>query len=422
MLRFLPYLVVSSLLSAELTGAEVPSAAQVNDALGLALFDESGALWEQDTDAVAQRLGWKPESRTSTSTSFRDYPKADARILGVRPFSLALYGEEGTVDSVSMLFANKGDVDQLIAVDPSLSEARQEREKQRARQDFGRLIRRDAVLLEQKLNELFGHSSGQRFGETRDMRERVSRWDWKGHSFLLASPRDEYLALRIVSPGVADGTRLERVSKADMRERLAQRVERRENGDILLKDMPMVDQGPKGYCVPATWERVLRYMGIPADMYILAMAGDTNVGGGTSTRSMAMGASELVRRYGRRITPQKSRLDLRLVSRYIDQGLPLLWTMYVDRAVDAAISMRSRQRTQVSDWEDWKKSLEEVRRQARRSRPDTSEGHVRLIIGYNRETGEIAISDSWGPNYAERWVTLEEAEVMSEGNFMVIEI
>jgi hypothetical protein len=39
-----------------------------------------------------------------------------------------------------------------------------------------------------------------------------------------------------------------------------------------------------------------------------------------------------------------------------------------------------------------------------------------MIIGYNRETGEIAISDSWGPEFAERWLTLEEAEAISQGS------
>ena len=32
--------------------------------------------------------------------------------------------------------------------------------------------------------------------------------------------------------------------------------------NVVVTDIPMVDQGPKGYCVPATWERYLRYLGI----------------------------------------------------------------------------------------------------------------------------------------------------------------
>ncbi|GDY18595.1 hypothetical protein LBMAG55_19180 [Verrucomicrobiota bacterium] len=54
----------------------------------------------------------------------------------------------------------------------------------------------------------------------------------------------------------------------------------------------MVNQGPKGYCVPATWERVLRYMGIPADMYVLAMVGQSGAGGGTSLSTLAAGVRD----------------------------------------------------------------------------------------------------------------------------------
>jgi hypothetical protein len=43
-----------------------------------------------------------------------------------------------------------------------------------------------------------------------------------------------------------------------------------------------------------------------------------------------------------------------------------------------------------------------------------------LIIGYNKATGEIAISDSWGPRFAERWITVEEATAVSQGFLQVI--
>ncbi len=44
----------------------------------------------------------------------------------------------------------------------------------------------------------------------------------------------------------------------------------RENGDVFIKGIPMVDQGPKGYCVVATAQRLLEYYGIPADQHQIA--------------------------------------------------------------------------------------------------------------------------------------------------------
>ena len=101
--------------------------------------------------------------------------------------------------------------------------------------------------------------------------------------------KDEYVALRIMSAKSADEGGKSRVPDSEIVARSKTRVERRPNGDVVLKDIPMVNQGPKGYCVPATWERVMRYMGVPADMYVLAMAGNSGAGGGTSVAAIAAG-------------------------------------------------------------------------------------------------------------------------------------
>ena len=46
--------------------------------------------------------------------------------------------------------------------------------------------------------------------------------------------------------------------------------------------------------------------------------------------------------------------------------------------------------------------------------------HVCLITGYNEDTGEIAVSDSWGPEFEERWISVEHAEQVSQGTFYLI--
>jgi hypothetical protein len=44
---------------------------------------------------------------------------------------------------------------------------------------------------------------------------------------------------------------------------------------------------------------------------------------------------------------------------------------------------------------------------------------MRLVIGYNSQTRELAISDSWGSSFAERWITEEEAEPVNQGFWIV---
>lgn len=391
--------------------AQTPAQADysaLNAAFGIPIWAD-GNLWDDGDAQVAQRLQWPRESRTKTDSSYRLYAGPDARVLGARPFSLALYGRGEMASQISMVFANKGD---SSSTDPFSN---------RRTQDYKKDIAADAKAIHDALTKVLGSAKVDQFGQGARTRERVERWDWNGHAILLAAPRGEYVAVRIVPTAVADGEAVARVTGQDLRAKLKERIEHRPNGDVVLTDMPMVDQGPKGYCVPATWERALRYVGVPADMYVLAMAGQTAAGGGTSIAAMSAGAAEIVARNGRRLSASGGRITTQAVARFIDNGLPILWAMYAAEEVEKAISLRTEQRRQITDWTAYAKTLEPVRRDARRIRPGRDDAHVCMIIGYNPKTDEIAISDSWGPQFAERWITTEEANAISQNEFTVIQ-
>ena len=389
---------------------------ELNAAFGIPVWSDDN-LWDDDAASTAVRLAWPEESKTSTDSSYRKYPKPADLVLGVRPYSLALYGESGKPLRLSLMFANKGD-----AVDyaPEAGDARAARERKKQARDFKDAMEKDAGAISAALTALLGPPSADRFGQGSQTRENVQRWDWNGHAILLASPRDEYVALRILPLDVADAQGKSRIPDAELRQRLLSRVERRPNGDVILKDMPMVDQGPKGYCVPATWERAMRYMAIPADMYVLAMAGETGAGGGTSIPAIVSGARESIIRGGRRLDSENGKISVRTVEKYINRGLPLMWTMYSMDSVNGDLNARMTKRTESTDPADWLKVLEPVRKSAKKISTDVKQGHMCMIIGYNEKTREIAVSDSWGPGFAERWMTEEEANAVSQGQLMAI--
>ena len=376
-----------------------------NKAFGVPFFaDES--LWDDRAEDVAERLDWPQESQTSGASSYRKYSGAEDRLLGCRPYSLLLTAEEGKPASLSMIFANKGD-----AVDYNPGGGRRAGQEIR---DYKRAIQEDKKNLIAGLTQLFGEPVADRFGQGRETRESMKRWNWNGHAFLLASPRDEYVALRVMTTESADAGGRSRIPDSVLREAVAKRIEKRANGDVILKDMPMVNQGPKGYCVPATWERVMRYMGVPADMYTLAMAGQTEAGGGSSVAAVSAGASQAVIQAGRRIESPVMKLDATSVSRFIDRGLPIMWAMFSSPDFNNAINSRMEARKNANDTAAWKKVLADARRQVRKMRSQRDSGHVCMITGYNKQTGEIAISDSWGIEFAERWITPEEAAAVSQ--------
>lgn len=389
----------------ERSAAATPDFSAMNQTFGVPLFADD-RLWDDVDGAVAMRLKWPPESKTSRDASFRRYAGANERVLGARPFSMVLYSKAGAPDEISMVFANKGDSAEV--------------RNGRVNPDYKKQIAADAKIIEESLAAILGKPKVVQIGQGAKTRETASRWDWNGHAIFLSAPRGEYVAVRILPVERADGEAAARVTDADLRTQLAKRVEHRPNGDVILRDIPMVNQGPKGYCVPATWERALRYLGIPADMYVLAMAGQTEAGGGTSVEGMMGGAGEIVRRNGRRMTTTGGRLTTQAVAGYIDKGLPVMWCLFVDKDQEENVTNRSMQRRGVTDWDAYKEMLKPWRRAAKRTKIDHEAAHMRMIIGYNPNTNEIAISDSWGPQFAERWVTVEEANAVSDGRFTVV--
>jgi hypothetical protein len=391
---------------------------QVNTALGLSLWDGDN-LWDDQAAAVAKRLKWPQESKTSYDSSYRLYTQPFDQVLDEHAYSLSLDGDaQGNITDVSIIFANVGDVKDLVQ-DP------QARTGQVSNADQGRLvaavrdaIEKESVEITTQLTALLGRYTFATYGTDPKSAESVQRWDWNGHAILLATGKEKYLTLRIVPSEVADRKYVKPANWEVLRKQLAQRVVHRDNGDVVIQDIPMVDQGPKGYCVPATWVRDLRYMGIPADLYQMAMLGFTSVGGNTSFAQMAGGVNNLIHTYGYRLVSVSGSMQTQTFADKIDQGLPVMWGMFVVDKLNSDLSLRSSKRkaiTTVAGWDAYTKSLGTVRLNVASLKIDQNNGHLCMIIGYNKKTNELAITDSWGPNYAERWITVEEAQAISQG-------
>ncbi len=89
--------------------AEEPTFEALNKAFGAEIWADDNLWDDADADAAA-RVKVPQESKTATLSSYRLYAGADVRWLGARPFSVALYGEEGKAARFSIVFLNKGDV------------------------------------------------------------------------------------------------------------------------------------------------------------------------------------------------------------------------------------------------------------------------------------------------------------------------
>jgi hypothetical protein len=379
----------------------------INTLFGIPLLQDNN-LWDDTSGEVAQRLNWPLESQTDTQSSYRKYPPAKYRILEARPYACALYGANHQTTQLSIVFANKGDF--KFSSVPSEDEIK-------AMQDA---IEDDEDNLIARISKVLGKPQKQSFGTGRDIKERIQRWDWKNHALLLASQEGEYVSLRVMSRQAADNKgRSQKYSDAALRKLATKNIITRPNGDVVIGNIPMVNQGPKGYCVPATFERYLRYMQIPADMYLLAMAGQTNIGGGTSLRAIIHSVDGYISSQSRTMKELNDEIKVRTIQKYIDKGLPIIWTMFSSDAYNQYANQQTKDRKAVTDWSAWAKTTKSNARSTELLK-DMQSAHACLIIGYNKETGEIAVSDSWGPSYNERWISAEQAEQVSQGALYLI--
>jgi hypothetical protein len=187
---------------------------------------------------------------------------------------------------------------------------------------------------------------------------------------------------------------------------LPDHVVRTDDGDVFIDAIPMVDQGPKGYCVVASLQRLFEHYGIPADQHQLAQMAGSDAAKGTSLHAVAEAMGKIDYRFKtrfrilamdhngslvnvnqRQMTVGKpfSEADfLRGIRRNVDQGIPVLWSLTLGRFPEIpAIS------------------------------PQTSGGHMRMIIGYNEAKNQVIFSDSWGAGHGMKRMDLNHAYLAS---------
>jgi hypothetical protein len=392
------------------------SVEDLNTLVGAPIFGET-VLWDSDAAEVAKKLALRPESSTKNQSSFRAYPAETFRLFGARPYSVALYAENGKPVQFSMVFANKGDF--FSANGSAEKHFDRDAPPKEALKLLGAAMQKDIEVVTKAMSTRLGEPVKQRFGEG-EGRRTVYRWDWRGHAILLSEVDEEYVGVEVATQAFADsGGRYARMKDEEVRAQAAANVQKRENGDVVIQDIPMVDQGPKGYCVPATAERAMRYLGVPADMYVLAMAGGTKLGGGTVVNELLAAVGRDIRRKGRSFDQWTGEIKLKELAKYLDKGVPVMWGLYSSDTWNETANTRTKQRAATTDWTAWTGQMAEISANAKLDK-DRESAHVVLIIGYNPKTNEIAFSDSWGERYKERWMTLAEAECVSQEEFWVV--
>ncbi|MFA4943634.1 MAG: hypothetical protein WC789_02905 [Lentisphaeria bacterium] len=264
--------------------------------------------------------------------------------------------------------------------------------------------------------------------------------------------RAEFIQLTVAPAAVADanaGTAARPAATAlqvrgDARKAdLKANVKTEEDGSVYIAGVPMVDQGPRGYCAVAVSERVLRYYGSEVNQHVLAQLAGSDAGMGTKVENLFLGLKKAGARLGitvREVIPlngsevvsrfkgynsfakrakvemvaiprnggtidqlyeqvdperflafmkEKEKGDFRkfqdAITRTVPTGVPLVWTVIVGLYPETP------------------------------ALPQARGGHARLIIGYNLKTQEVLYTDSWGAGHELKRLPFDQAFAMTTG-------
>lgn len=334
--------------------------------------------------------------------------------------------DNGTTQSVVIMVYNKGD-------------------------DFP--IDRDAYMKILKetigaLNEMMMTKGKARQAAKKDTGVSLKTWIWENENTFLRLDASysgskkhfasEFIRLKIGQDkdSVVGGGADDSVKRNDLKSKV-QRDE--ESGDVWLS-IPMVDQGDKGYCVPATVARVFAYYGMNGvDQHALAQLCNSSGEDGTLYVAMQEALESISRKFHIRLQLLEGKDITSVFMDYIadynkaakrlrkTQATPMDW-IEVCRDKQVLLAARGNKRYVKKWFAPIKKSIDAgvpilwsvelgIFPEEDGDQPDG--GHMRLIVGYNEENGTIFYSDSWGEGHEKKTMKMNFAAAMTRYRYIL---
>ena len=236
-------------------------------------------------------------------------------------------------------------------------------------------------------------------------------------------------------------------------EELKKSVHREANGDTHVVDIPMIDQGEKGYCAAATVARILNYYGIETDQHELAQVANSSASAGTSSGELIAALRRIGAKIGCTIRAlyKLDGQDIDSILRHynavakrtknsrkidINEASSLLG-LYSKLRPDVLREARISQKT---EFDAFKRSIQQSIdagipptwsvivglvtetppiRAGGNAQWERLSGHMRLIVGYNLKTDELLYSDSWGSGHELKRMKFDDAWTISTGVYAV---
>lgn len=388
---------------------------------------KSGTFWSQPQAELfgkyfnGERGNWVGNGKTRLRIA-----KPAVKIGGISLGEMLVDWKDGVPRSMTVMMYNKGDNG---AIDKEEFEMRVER-------------------IREALTSLADVQPEEYRASRREAVVKVNGWSWiwdKGAIAMETSiSRDgrefeaEFIRLKAgpTEASIARADASSRAKKADIKQHV-----KKEGKRVVIQDIPMVDQGEKGYCAVATAARIFAYYGMDyVDQHELASLANSSAEGGTRAGEMAENLKKIGARFQIRVRVLDSLTDYRdfrsLVKAYNRAASKLKkekmddecdWPFFWANA-DGEVLRRARagSPSQVDRWLNsirpyitagipvlWSVQLGILPEPLRLTQ--TGGGHLRLIIGFDEEKKTLIFSDSWGAEHTEKEMPLVDAIAITTG-------
>ncbi len=271
----------------------------------------------------------------------------------------------------------------------------------------------------------------------------------------------EYIQLEIYPFDPKNDPRKKRMGSSEsplkkpVNKTLASNLKRKTGEGMWIENIPMVDQGQKGYCIPAVLERVLRYYGNEdVTQHVLAQIAESEASSGTNGDAALKAVKDVSVKLGVRVSDVYTRYEdwkelekiLKKYNSFAEKmNKPEVQPVvklhgntrmyYIPETVEQLDPEVAKKfwTSQKADYGRFQKFLktnilkgipviwsvnlgvfpEEGRAQ------QTKGGHMRLIIGLSERRDRIYFSDTWGAGHERKSMPIDEAWTITQSYFVL---
>ncbi|MBR2126433.1 MAG: hypothetical protein IJ943_06835 [Akkermansia sp.] len=390
---------------------------------------KSGEIWEQTRDDLARGAFNGVRFATVDDNTIR-VPRKGGIALGKMEFGETLVTwapENGATENLVIMVYNRGD------------------DGDTQREEYMEILENTIS----DLNEFIGTKGKPLKVAKKDSGVSLRSWKWEWDNGVIrldasytGGKRDfkgEFIRMKLGADqeSVTGGGAANAAKRKDLKEN----VQRDEDGGDVWISVPMVDQGQKGYCVPASVSRVFAYYGMDGvDQHALAQLCSSSADGGTSVVAMQEALESIARKFHIRIQMLEGKDMTSVIMNFIadynkaakklkkPQASPMNW-VEVCRDPKVLLAARGNKKYTKKWFAPIKKSIDvgvpvlwsvELGLYPEEGAGQQSDGaHMRMIVGYNEEKGIIYFSDSWGAGHEKKAIKMNHAAAMTQARYIL---